>query len=243
MSYKVKLDIFEGPFDLLVYLIEREGVDIYEVNISEITDQYIGYVSAIEEVDPETAAEFMVLAATLLQIKSRMLLPLPGGTDVGEEQEDPRQELAERLQEYRRFREAARQLRLREEEASRIFSKPAEDLSEYLDNPVESLNVSIDAFIRSFRQFLEKRRRIEDVKKRYQRVARERMTMEAKSEFVISRLQKSGKAMFSELVSDFGDIYDVVLTFVTLLEMMAQGALTVHQEHQFGDIEITIKDR
>lgn len=241
MSYKVKLDIFEGPFDLLVYLIERSGVDIYEVNISEITDQYMDYISAMEEVDSETAAEFMVLAATLLQIKSKMLLPeIHAGAAEQEdaEEEDPRRELADRIAEYRKYRAAAEELKSREARTAKIFTKPAEDISRYTEYPEEYLNVDLNQFIRAFQTFLEKRRRIGEIRKRYEYAARDRMSMEEKAEDIKKNLEKSGKIRFSCLSGDEDDIYDVVLTFVTLLELLSQGVITVVQEQIFGDMTI-----
>ena len=241
MSYKVKLDIFEGPFDLLVYLIERSGVDIYEVNISEITDQYMNYVSAMEEVDSETAAEFMVLAATLLQIKSKMLLPGAHTDSVTQEDEgaeDPRRELADRIMEYRKYKAAAEELKAKEAQAARIFAKPSEDLSRYTEHPEEYLNVDLNQFVRAFQSFLEKRQRIGEVKRRYERAARERMSMEEKSEYIRIKLEKSGKIHFSELLQDENDTYDIVLTFVTLLELLSQGAIAVMQAELFDDMII-----
>ena len=111
MSYQVKLDVFEGPFDLLVYLIERSGMDIYTVNISEITDQYIACIRSGEHVNPEMAAEFMVLAATLLQLKSQMLLPGADVSGKNEEAEELRDELTERISEYRKYKALAAHLR------------------------------------------------------------------------------------------------------------------------------------
>ena len=123
MSYQVKLDVFEGPFDLLVWLVEKSGMDVCTVNISEITDQYIAYVRSGRSIPPDAAAEFMVLAATLLQIKSRMLLP--AGEDPGQSaEEDLREELAEKISTYRRYRGLAEYLREKEEDAEHIFVKP-----------------------------------------------------------------------------------------------------------------------
>lgn len=242
MSYKVKLDIFEGPFDLLVYLIERAGVDIYDVNISEITDQYLGYADAMEQIDPDTAAEFMVLAATLLQIKSRMLLPGAQEESVQTPEEDPRFELAEKLREYKKFRALAAELKLCEEAGEKIFTKPAEDLSQYTGQTREVLDADMNRFIGAFRAFLEKRRRIEEVRRRYERVSRERATMEEKTDFICRRLRGCREADFSELLSDCGDLYDVVLTFASLLELLARGAIRVTQERLFGEISVCLRE-
>ncbi len=242
MSYKVKLDIFEGPFDLLVYLIERAGVNIYDVNISEITDQYLAYVDVMEQIDPDTAAEFMVLAATLLQIKSRMLLPAEK-TDKGTViEEDPRDELAKKIVEYKKYKYIAEVLRICEERGSRIYTKPREDISVYMGEPEEYLNVDMNKFIKAFRLFLEKRRRVEEVKKRYEQVAREKMSMERKSQQVSGLLRKRKRLSFGELLADEIDTYDIVLTFVTLLEMLAKSMITVNQPVVFGDIEVMLKE-
>lgn len=243
MSYKVKLDIFEGPFDLLVYLIERSGMSIYQVNISEITEQYMEYVDALEEIDPDTASEFMVLAATLIQIKSAMLLPSAKKEDGTVAEEDPRDELARKIDEYKKIKYLSEQLKMKEYEASRVFTKPQEDISAYTDEPEEYLNVDMDQFIRAFRVFIEKRQNIAVVKKRYESIARERMTMEAKSIQMYERLEKWGKLDFSQLIDDDADTYDIVLTFVTLLEMLRSGEISVEQETMFGDIHIVYNGR
>ncbi len=237
MSYKVRLDIFEGPFDLLVYLIERSGLSIYDVNISEITDQYMRYVDEIKMIDPAAAAEFMVLAATLIQIKSKMLLPseklkaaaLPGA--------DPRDELARKITEYRKVKYLASQLRIKEEDASRIFTKPREDMSQYV--PCEELELDTDSFINAFKAFLEKRRRMDEVRRRYERVDRDRMSMEVKSERIKQKIRSAANMSFTQLLEDAGDTYDIVLTFVTVLEMLKSGMITVAQDAVFGDITIT----
>lgn len=242
MSYQVKLDVFEGPFDLLVYLIERSGMDIYTVNISEITDQYIACIRSGEHVNPEMAAEFMVLAATLLQLKSQMLLPGADVSGKNEEAEELRDELTERISEYRKYKALAAHLRGIESEAERIFVKPREDLSRYTGQPEESLDVSMDQFIRAFRGFLEKRQRIGDVRRRYEYAARERMSMEEKAERIFGCLSEENPLSFEDLISLDSDIYDIVLTFVTLLELLAQGRISVRQSDIFGRMEICRKE-
>ena len=134
--YKVKLKSFEGPFDLLVYLIENAEMSIYDIKISEITNQYLAYLKEMEERDVALASEFMVLASSLIEIKSKMILPR--ATEDGQEivGEDPRTDLVARLLEYKRFKELSQMLEEREERSMNIFEKPQEDISQYLDNPV-----------------------------------------------------------------------------------------------------------
>ena len=129
MSYKVKLQSFEGPFDLLVYLIENAEMSIYDIRISEITNQYLEYIRAMEENDINVATEFMVLASTLIEIKSKMILPRMSIEGQVMEEEDPRAGLVERILEYKRFKKAAEILQDRQEHCQRIFEKPQDDIS------------------------------------------------------------------------------------------------------------------
>lgn len=237
MSYKVRLDIFEGPFDLLVYLIERSGLSIYDVNISEITDQYMYHVNEMNRIDPAAAAEFMVLAATLIQIKSKMLLPSDKPKEAAPAGADPRDELARKLEEYRKVKYLASQLRIKEEEAARVFTKPREDMSQYA--PCVELELDTDTFIDAFKAFLEKRRRMEEVRRRYERIDRDRMSMEVKSERIRQKIRSAVNMSFTQLLEDAGDTYDIVLTFVTMLEMLKSGMIKVTQDATFGDMTIT----
>ena len=127
--YKVKLQSFEGPFDLLVYLIENAEMSIYDIKISEITTQYLAYIKAMEERDVALAAEFMVLASSLIEIKSKMILPRMTEDGQALVEEDPRTELVTRLVEYKQFKEIAEMLEQREEHSFNIFEKPQEDIS------------------------------------------------------------------------------------------------------------------
>lgn len=241
MSYKVKTDVFEGPFDLLVYLIEKAGVSVYDVNISEITDQYIAYVNSLKTFEPEAAAEFMVLAATLLQIKSRMLLP---GSDTvkAEDEEDPRTELVRLIDEYRKYRGAADNIRTLMEDGSRCFTKPQEDISEYTGETVELVSVDMDRFIASFALFLDKKQREADVRRRYERVARDRMSMEAKAAQIKVMLKGNESLSFRELAGSEPDRFDLVLTFVTILELSRKGHINVEQDRVFGDIIVSLRE-
>ena len=126
--YKVKLQSFEGPFDLLVYLIENAEMSIYDIKISEITTQYLAYIKAMEERDVALAAEFMVLASSLIEIKSKMILPRMTEDGQALVEEDPRTELVARLVEYKQFKEIAEMLEQREERSFNIFEKPQEDI-------------------------------------------------------------------------------------------------------------------
>ena len=220
--YKVKLPSFEGPFDLLVYLIESAEMSIYDIKISEITTQYLDYIHQMEEQEISVAQDFMVLAATLIEIKSRMILPrtVMDGEEVIEE--DPRTELVQRILEYKRFKEISEKLREREEHMSHIFDKPQEDISMYTDNPEEYLSLSLDQFMQAFRLFIDKKQKIEAVRRHYTRVERERSVMERRAGMILGTVRSGvGKVFnFRDLVNDKKDKYDIIVTFSLLLDMV-----------------------
>ena len=154
MSYKVSLQTFEGPFDLLVYLIENAQMSIYDIKIAEITKQYMEYIETMKSMDVLVATEFMVLAATLIDIKSKMLLPRTATIDGTYIDEDPRSELVERLLEYKKYKKGADFLKEKEELMSMVYEKPQEDISAYLEEPDEYLALDIKQFASAFELFL-----------------------------------------------------------------------------------------
>lgn len=245
MSYKVKLQSFEGPFDLLVYLIENAQMSIYDIRISEITNQYLEYIKAMEEADISVATEFMVLASTLIEIKSRMILPRITSEGRVLEEEDPRADLVERILEYKRFKRAADILQNRQEHSQHIFEKPQEDISRYLDNPDEYLSLDLKQFASAFSLFIQKKQKVEAVRKHYTRIERERSTMESRIKMILSAVRRKVGQIFSfrELIPDREDRYDVVVTFMSLLEMAKERVIRVDQRSLYGDIEVTAGER
>lgn len=237
MSYKIKLDIFEGPFDLLVYLIETAEMSIYDIRISEITDQYLEALREMEKQDVTVTGEFMVLAATLIEIKSRMLLP--NAAPDGEEAEDPRSELVQKLLEYKKAKAEAALLTEQEEFARRIYEKPQEDLSVYTKEPDEVLNLDLPAFVKAFELFLQKKKRIEEMHTRYVRVERERMTLETRIEQIKSYFRAGRPVKFLELLGGKKTRSNAVLTFLSVLELIRSKAVTARQRTNFGEITLT----
>ena len=245
MSYKVKLDIFEGPFDLLVYLIENAEMNIYDIQVSEIIEQYLRYVQGMKALDVTLASEFMVLAAALIEIKSKMLIPRVGVSGENATSEDPRTELVARILEYKRFKQAAEFLEMQEAETQRIFVKPKEDLTPYTNEAEEYINLELNQFVKAFHMFLNKKKKLEEIKKNYVRIQGQRITMESKMTEIRQLFAKQGKTKlsFKELVQDVSSRYDVVLTFVCLLEMIKQKTLTVSQHANFGEITLKLKEK
>ena len=241
MSYKVKLKTFEGPFDLLVYLIENARVDIYDIAISEITDQYMAYLEEMQKLDVAIGSEFMVLAANLIDIKTKMLLPRLNeeGQEIAEE--DPRSQLVEKILEYKRFKQISQMLSEYEEEASHIYEKPKEDISAYLEQPDEYLSLEIGQFVNAFTLFLSKKKRVEEVRRHYVRIERERESTENRMAFIknLFRIRNTGTVPFSDLVVDKEDKYDVVLAFTSVLEMSKARIVRADQQKMYGEIMVT----
>ena len=244
--YKVRIDKFEGPFDLLVYLIQNAKMDIYDIRVAEITEQYIGYLKEMGELNVEVSSEFIVLAAVLIRLKSHMLLPRV--TDTGEVviDEDPRMELASRLAEYVKTKKIAEMLQERLEANQCIHEKPAEDMSEYLGSPDELLKADIEQFVNAFNAFLQKKKRVADVKKRYQRIKRERASIEDRINYMTAiikdRVSVGEYIDFTELVPEEADRYDITLSFMSLLEMIKMQEVDAKQEKNYGNISVIKKE-
>jgi segregation and condensation protein A len=240
MSYKVKLQAFEGPFDLLVYLIENAQMSIYDIEISKITSQYLAYIQSMQEMNVAVSTEFMVLASSLIEIKSKMILPRMTASGEVITEEDPRTELVARLVEYKKFKRAAQILQEQEDLVSGIFQKPQEDISQYLEQPEEYLSLDLKQLAGAFTTFLAKKQRIEAVRKHYTRIEREKISQESKIKQILGSIRKGIGRIFSfrELITDKKDRYDVVVTFVSILELAKERVVKVHQKSIYGNIEI-----
>lgn len=245
MSYRVRLNVFEGPFDLLVYLIEHAQMSIYDIRIAEITDQYVQYVSRMQEADINISTEFMVLASELLEIKSKMLLPRSVPEEDGESTyEDPRTELVARLREYKLFKELSHMLEERHEETAARLEKPQEDLSEFTGEPDEYLNLDMDQFTAAFEAFLQRKKNLEEIRAHHIRTEKQRITTELRMGEIRNFFVDSGQreADFMELVPRADDKYEISVTFSSVLEMMKEHRLDAEQKKLFGDITVTATD-
>ncbi len=243
MSYRVKMKMFEGPFDLLVYLIENAEMNIYDIEVTEITKQYLAYIGKLEELDVAIASEFMVLAATLIEIKSKMLLPRTS-TECGLAfDDDPRKELVRKLLEYKKYKTASEMLCMREELNSRVFEKPKEDISRYTEEPEEYLKMDLSQFISAFNFFVLKKQRLEEIRRSYQRVKREKITIEQRIRYIEKLFAARGARSlpFRELLAR-KDKYDAVVTFASLLEMIKDRSVDAIQKENFGEIRVTKRD-
>lgn len=244
--YKVRIDKFEGPFDLLVYLIENARMDIYDIRVSEITEQYIEYLKEMEELEVEVASEFIVLAAVLIRLKSHMILPRINEAGEVVIEEDPRKDLAGKLSEYIKIKKIAEMLKDREELFSAVHEKPAEDMSMYLDAPDEILMASEEQMVNAFKQFLQKKQKIADVTRRYQRVRREKESIEVRIRVMTETLERKFKekssVSFNELLPENADRFDVTLSFMSLLSMIKEQNVDAEQKELYGEIMVRRKN-
>jgi segregation and condensation protein A len=234
-DYRAKLEVFEGPLDLLLYLINKEEVDVYDIPIERITSQYMEYLSLMKLLNLEVAGEFLVMAATLMYIKSRMLLPVDQqATDPeAEDGADPRWELIRQLVEYKKFKEAGAQLALREEEQSRIFTRTAElDLPR--DKNVPLAPVSIFDLINAFSEVLKRATSRED----FREIVEERFTVSDKIEEILYTMRDRDDLVFNELFEKATSRAEVVVTFLALLELIRLKRLRVSQHESFGTIHV-----
>lgn len=240
MGYKVKLNVFEGPFDLLVYLIENAQMNIYDIKISEITKQYVTYIDEMKTAEITVATEFMVLAAALIEIKSKMLLPRTTLSEEDMTAEDPRTELVERLLEYKRFKLLGGMLEQQEAAGMRTLEKPQEELSQYTNQPDEYLALELSQFVSAFNLFLQKKKKVEEIRSHHRRTEKQRLTTEVR----IADIQKffdenpDRVADFRELVKKKDDKYDLSLTFASVLEMMKERKLIAKQTYTYGKITV-----
>jgi len=237
MAYKIKLEIFEGPFDLLLFLIRKNEVDIYDIPIHEITEQFLEYIELMKILDLEIAGEFIEMVALLMNIKARMLLPKPVGIS-DEEYEDPRTELVERLIEYKRFKDAASEISVYESNRRKLFSRKSfekyfvkKEISteEYLND------VSLFDLLLALRKALDNMPKITE-----HQVTRIDVTIEQQTEYILDKFTATSAILFSELINQMKEKIVIIVTFMALLDLINKKQLKVKQSKNFEDIRIKL---
>jgi segregation and condensation protein A len=237
MNYQVKLEVFEGPLDLLLNLIKEQEVDIYDIPITQITQQYLEYIDLMRELNLEIAGEFLVMAATLTQIKSKMLLPPPHEETEGEDEgEDPRAELVRRLLEYQKYKDAARKLRERESVFANVYGRDAPLGYEGMEEDVY-LEVSMFDLLSALKKVLD------DVKERGGEVIElDELRVTDRINQVLETLSESSPLSFSALFEDAFNKIDVIVTFLAILELIRLKMVRVRQGTEFGNIWVFLPD-
>jgi len=235
MDYKVRLEKFEGPLDLLLYLIKKQEIDIYDIPISRITEQYLEYIQMLEFLNLELAGEFLVMAATLMRIKARLLLPVQ--VDEDEEEIDPRQQLVQQLLEYQKFKAAATELDSMRYQRQLLFVRPEQEPEEVEEET--EFSYSLFDLITAFKSVLEQAR------DRYMDVRAEESSIEEKMEYLKQRLAEQEVIAFEDLFEGLAGAPALIATFLAVLELLRLKVAKVKQSKPFGQIWIqkVVKER
>jgi segregation and condensation protein A len=235
--YSIKLPVFEGPLDLLLHLIKENKVEIYDIPISLITSRYLEYIEMMKELNLEIAGEFLVMAATLIHIKSRMLLPPEEDVET-EEAKDPRLELVQRLLEYQTYKDAASILKEKEDETLRIFGRMPEEFEEEegIEPELYLFDVNIFDLLGAFKKILD------TAPEEVRTISRETLTVKDKMFLIIDMLELSESIRFEEIFKDMATKEQLIVTLLALLELLRLGLARTYQEKEFGAIWI-IKPR
>ena len=244
MSYEVKTEAFEGPLDLLLHLINRLEIDIYDIKMAEITTQYMEHIHAMSVLELNEASEYLVMAATLLSIKSKMLLPIHQDEDMDADfdipYEDPRDELVQKLIEYKKYKEAAENLQELEGNRSLFFTKAPTDLSEYQASQqlaLFELDVNVYDMLGAFQKMLRRKQLSAPL---HTRVSRQEVSIKEQMHNVVTTLQKhNGRLSFYDLFPT-RDKTTIVTTFLALLELMKRKVVQVGQQHNFEELVVEL---
>ena len=235
MSYKVKLDIFEGPLDLLLYLIRKNEVDIYDIPIATITEQYLEYLDMLTVLNLDIAGEFLVMASTLTKIKSKMLLPPVEDGREEEDEVDLRAELMKHLLEYQQYKEVASRLKNRELLEKDIFTRvQVEERAPEENKDSVVIEVSLFDLVDALRKVIERK----DLAESLMEINIEKMSVKDKISEIIHSLKDKQQLVFQQLFDALSTKYEIIVTFLAVLELMRLRAIKVFQVHPHGEIRI-----
>lgn len=230
MSYKIKLDIFEGPLDLLLYLVKKDHLNICDIPIAEVTEQYLQYIELMRLLDLHIAGEFLVMASTLIHIKSKMLLPPEAAPEELQEEEDPRQELVRKLLEYQQYKEAAGLLRQKELSRQNLFTRPPQAAGESEEVYFEaSLFDLISAFSKALKEV---------PRELFYEVIKDEFTVEKKIHDLLHLFLNEPALLLSNLFDMAKSKLEIVVTFLAILELIRLKEIIIVQKEQFGQVEI-----
>lgn len=232
MNFDLKMDEFEGPLDLLLHLIKESKMDIFDIKIEDITDQYMKYIKHQESMNLEVASEYLVLASELLEIKSKLLLPHEQVIEDSYE-EDPREQLVKRLLEYEAYKEITKTLKEKESERKEIYTKAPSSIEKYLSLDTElKSDVTLDDLVDAFQKFLERKK---ETKPLSTKVTQKEITVSSRRSDISRLLKKKGKLSFFELFPVVTKEY-IVATFLAILEMAKSKELMITQNDTFDEI-------
>lgn len=239
MNINFKINEFEGPLDLLLHLIKENKMDIMNIEIEKITEQYINYLNEQEKMNLEIASEYLVMASELIELKSKLLLPNPKVEETEEEQIDPREELVNRLLEYQAYKEITKVLKEKEELRKEIYTKSPENIKNYIEEDTKlSSDITLDDLVEAFKKYLERKKESRPLKTK---VTTNEISVSSRRLEIKSILKKKPKVSFFELFPVLNKEY-IVATFLAILEMAKNKELKITQNKNFDDIICEVQD-
>ena len=241
MDYSIKINEFEGPLDLLLHLIKESNINIVDIEINEITRQYLDYINKMEELNINVAASYLVMAAELMEIKSKSLLPIDEKeTDNEDEEVVSKENLINKLIEYQKYKEMINTFKDMESDRQKIYVKAPEKISNYVDNIIKNDNdTSVDDLVAAFKKFLE---RIDKEKPITTKITNKEYSVKERKKGIRNILRERKKVLFTELFEEKNVSY-IVVTFLSILEMTKEKEITIKQDNNFNDITIAWREK
>ena len=233
MHYEVKINEFEGPLDLLLHLIKKSNIDIYDISLEEITNQYLDYINSMKKLNLDIASEYLIMASELLEYKSKSLLPKKETTE-DEYEEDPKEELIKKLVDYKKYKEITSTFKELENIRSDIYTITPSNISEYGEKEVNSDNVTIDDLINAFKKFMDRK---EFEKPIHTKITTKELSVSERMVGIRNILKSRKSVNFVDLFDNYNKSY-VVVTFLSILEMSKNKEIVIIQDNNFSSITI-----
>lgn len=234
MDYNIKIDAFEGPLDLLLHLIKEKNVDIYDISIEEITKSYLDYINKMEKLNINVASSYLVMAAELMEIKSKSLLPKVESEEDNEEEEVSRENLINKLVEYKKYKEMTEVFKELEINRNNIYIKPPENINNYINNEIYNEEIEIDKLVEAMRNFLNRKELEKPLKTK---ITNKEYSVKERKNSIKNILRNKKRVEFTELFEEYNKSY-IAVTFLSVLELAKEHELRISQDKNFDNIFI-----
>ena len=234
MDYNIKIDAFEGPLDLLLHLIKQKNVDIYDISIEEITKSYLDYINKMEELNINVASSYLVMAAELMEIKSKSLLPKVENEEDNEEEEVSRENLINKLVEYKKYKEMTEVFKELEINRNNIYIKPPENINNYINNEIYNEEIEIDKLVEAMKNFLNRKELEKPLKTK---ITNKEYSVKERKNSIRNIIRNKKRVEFTELFEEYNKSY-IAVTFLSVLELAKEHELKISQDKNFDNIFI-----
>lgn len=234
MDYNIKIDAFEGPLDLLLHLIKEKNVDIYDISIEEITKSYLDYINKMEELNINIASSYLVMAAELMEIKSKSLLPKVENEEDNEEEEVSRENLINKLVEYKKYKEMTEVFKELEINRNNIYIKPPENINNYINNEIYNEEIEIDKLVEAMKNFLNRKELEKPLKTK---ITNKEYSVKERKNSIRNIIRNKKRVEFTELFEEYNKSY-IAVTFLSVLELAKEHELKISQDKNFDNIFI-----